>query len=321
MSKTAKISLIVATILVVAGAGIFVAAMSQCNWDFTKLSTVKYETNAYTAQGDFDNISIDTATADILFVPSEDDSCKVVCYEQEKVKHSVKVENNTLVIKVKDERKWYEHFGIYVDSPKLTVYLPDEEYDALVVDESTGKVQIPEEFAFESIDITASTGAVSNYANASGDIKITTSTGKITVKGVSADNIELSVSTGKVEIEDVTVDGDVKIDVSTGRILMTDVRCENVISTGSTGDMSLKNVIASEKMSIDRSTGDISLEGADAEDIIIETSTGKVRGTLLTEKEFITDTSTGDIDVPKDGDGGKCVITTSTGDIEISIVK
>ena len=37
------------------------------------------------------------------------------------------------------------------------------------------------------------------------------------------------------------------------------------------------------------------------------------------DKVFITDTSTGNISVPKTITGGKCEITTSTGDIRISI--
>ena len=44
-----------------------------------------------------------------------------------------------------------------------------------------------------------------------------------------------------------------------------------------------------------------------------------VGGTLLSDKVFITDTTTGDVDVPKTTTGGKCEITTTTGDIEIDI--
>ena len=50
-------------------------------------------------------------------------------------------------------------------------------------------------------------------------------------------------------------------------------------------------------------------------------TTGDVTGTLLTEKTFSTDTSTGDVSVPNPSSGGKCEIKTSTGDITISISK
>ena len=60
-------------------------------------------------------------------------------------------------------------------------------------------------------------------------------------------------------------------------------------------------------------------ENSDAAQISVKTSTGDVTGTLLSEKVFITETSTGTIRVPKTITGGKCEITTSTGNIKIDI--
>ena len=82
-------------------------------------------------------------------------------------------------------------------------------------------------------------------------------------------------------------------------------------------DISLKNVIATEKISIERSIGDVKFDDCDATEIWVETDTGDVTGNLLSEKIFITETSTGDVNVPKSTKGGKCEITTSTGDIYI----
>ena len=72
---------------------------------------------------------------------------------------------------------------------------------------------------------------------------------------------------------------------------------------------------------MERDTGDITFDKCDASDIYIKTSTGDVKGTLLTEKVFYTQTSTGNIDVPKTVNGGRCEITTSTGNIKINIQK
>ena len=102
---------------------------------------------------------------------------------------------------------------------------------------------------------------------------------------------------------------------------MTDIECKNVISSGNTGDISLKNVNAAEKISIERSTGDVRFDGCDAAEIFVKTDTGDVAGTLLSDKVFIVETDTGSVDVPKTVTGGQCEITTSTGDINISIKK
>ena len=109
--------------------------------------------------------------------------------------------------------------------------------------------------------------------------------------------------------------GDITVGVSTGKAYLTDIACKNVISSGSTGDIFLDNVIAANKFYIERSTGDVRFENSDATEIFVETGTGYVTGTLLTDKVFIIQTDTGSVDVPKTITGGRCEITTDTGDI------
>ena len=319
MSKKTIIWLCVATSLVLVGCVIFAGVMTMFKWDFTKLSTVKYETYDYEIDKDYKNISITTKTADILFVPSEDLKTYVVCYDQKNMKHSVTVQNSTLAIEIADTRKWYEYIGINLGAPKITVYIPQGEYGRLLVKSDTGDTEIPKELEFESIDILESTGDVKNYAS-SEDIKISTSTGNIYLENISANSLDLSVSTGKVTVTDVMCEGDIKISVSTGKTSLTDITCKNIISSGNTGNISLKNVIAAEKFSIKRSTGDVKFDACDAAEIFVETDTGDVEGSLLTDKIFIVQTDTGRVDVPKTTDGGRCEIATDTGDVSINIL-
>jgi len=319
MDKKMKIWLIVAASLVLVGAIIFGGVMTVLKWDFTKLSTYKYETNEHTLQEKFQNIQIVTDTADIVFLPTEKNNASVICYEQENVHHSVGVADGTLVIEVADSRKWYEYIGINFGAPKITVYLPQGQYASLSIKSSTGDVVIPKEFAFESMDISESTGDVTNYASTSLFTKIKTSTGSIRVENASVGMLDLSVSTGSVTVSNVTCAGDVKIQVSTGKANLTDIRCKNLISGGNTGDITLKNVIATEKFSIERSTGDVKFDGCDAAEIFVRTDTGDVTGSLLSEKHFFAETDTGRVDVPKCTTGGRCEIQTDTGNIKITI--
>ncbi len=321
MARKTKIWLIVATSLILVGCIIFSGVMTMFKWDFTKLSTVKYETNNHEIVENFNDISIKTDTADIKFVLSDDEKCRVVCYEEKSEKHLIAAKDNTLTINVVNEKKWYEHIGINFGAPKVTIYIPQSEYGKLSIKSSTGNIEIPKEFKFESIDISESTGNVKNYASATGDIKIKTSTGGICVENVSSSVMELCVSTGKIDAFNINCEGDFKIKVSTGKTNITDVKCKNVISSGSTGDILLNNVVATENFSIERSTGDVKFESCDAAELFIETDTGDVKGSLLSDKVFITETDTGRISVPKTTTGGKCEITTDTGDIKIEIGK
>lgn len=319
MSKHIKIWLVAAILLLVLGCILFIGTMSVLKWDFAALSTSKYETNTYEITESISAISIHTNTADIRFIASEDATCTVICYEQKNVTHTVTAQDGTLSIEVVDARKWYEHIGFHFKSPSITVYIPEGDYGALSITSDTGDVEIPKDFHFASIDISEDTGNVTNYASAAEAIKIKTSTGDICVKNVSAGSLDLTASTGDMTVSGVTCEGDVSVDVSTGKVYLTDITCKNVTSDGSTGNISLKNVIAEEKISIERSTGDVNFERSDAAEIFVETDTGEVEGSLCSEKVFVVNTDTGDIDVPNSITGGRCEITTDTGDIKITI--
>ena len=319
MKKTAKAWLIAAASLVIIGCILLAAAMAMAGRDRSKLSTVRYETNAYEITEAFSALSLTTDTADIIFAPSGDGKCLVECYEEEHAKHSVSVENSTLTVSINDQRSWDEYIGFTFDSPKITVYLPDTEYGALTIQESTGNVEIPEEFTFKSVGISASTGSVDLGASARDAVRIGTSTGDIHVENVSAGSLELSVSTGEVAVSGVKCSGDITVSVSTGKAHLSDASCESVISTGTTGDIALDNVIASGKLSITRSTGNVSFEGSDAAEITVRTDTGNITGSLLTDKVFIAASDTGSVEVPGTVTGGRCEIDTDTGNIKIEI--
>ena len=319
MNKKTKVWVITAVIFMVIGCIVFGGVMSAINWDFKKLSTEKYETNTYTVNNEFGSISVNTNTADILFVLSQNNECKVVCYEEKNMKHSVDVRDNTLVVKVLNTKKWYEHIGINFGTPKVTVYLPNDKYENLNIKGNTGRILIPKDFNFKNIDVSVSTGAVKNYANALKNIKIKASTGSVTAKNITADTLDISTSTGEIIAESIRCEGEAKFSISTGKVTLSDVKCKELTSSGSTGKIVLNNVVATEKFFIKRSTGDIEFKKCDAAELNIKTDTGDVKGSLLTEKVFVTETDTGKIDVPKTTYGGKCEISTDTGDIKIAI--
>ncbi len=320
MSRKTKIWLGAAGLLTLIGCIIFLGAMNMIKWDFSKLSTVKYETNSYEISEKFENISVMTDTSDIKFIPSESNEAKVVCHEEANAKHRVEVKNGTLTIELEDTRKWYDHIRILTfDSPKITVYLPAGEYGALAVKGSTGRANIAKDFVFESIDVTLATGEIKNYASATGAIKLKTSTGSILTQSISSSSLSVNTSTGVISAKNVTCTGDMTVKVSTGRLNAENVSAKSFSSTGSTGSASLKSVIASESFSVKRSTGSIKLDGCDAASLFIATDTGNITGTLLSEKNFTATSDTGDVDVPNTRTGGRCELTTDTGDIRISV--
>lgn len=317
MNKKTVAWMIVAICLIVIGCIIFGGVMMALQWDFSKLSTVRYETNEYEITDTFQNIKIVTNTADIELIPSE--TVSVVCAEQVNAKHTVSVVDGILQIEIFDRIKWYERIGLDFGTPKITVYIPQGQYILLTIKGSTGDVRIPEGYEFSSIDIHQSTGDVICRASVVNTVKIKTSTGCIRIENGKVGHLELSVTTGNIIASNVECSGDMKVNVSTGKTSLTNVSCKNLATAGNTGDIVLKNVVAVEKLTIERTTGDVKFEGCDAAEIDVKTDTGDVTGTLLSSKIFLCETNTGRVDVPKTTTGGKCEIATDTGDIRLKI--
>lgn len=278
----------------------------------------KYETNRYAVDESYISVSIAANAADILFAPSESGDTYVICNEPKDTKCHISVNDSILSIWFADTRNWYERIANIFHTPKITVYLPQGEYGSLAIMSDTGDINIPDNFSFESIDISESTGDVTVCASVLNTAKIKATTGDISVKGISAGVLDLSVSTGRIIVSDVICAGSVSASVTTGKTDLANISCKNLISSGSTGDITLHNVIAEEKFTIKRSTGDIKFNNSDASEIFAETDTGDITGNILSDKIFIAETDTGDIDVPKTTIGGKCELSTSTGDIRIT---
>ena len=319
MKRATKIWIAAATLSILIGGLIFVGAMHLNQWDFTKLSTGKFVTSTHRITESFNQIDIEADTAVIDLLPSQNGECTVICYERENEVHSAEVTDGVLTIRQNDTRKWYERIGINLDSPKITVYIPSGEYGKLSIETDTGSVSIPSDLSFAEIDVSADTGSVSCRASVNNALSIESDTGNIKVEGITAGSISLSVDTGMITATDVVCESDVLINVSTGRVKLERLSCRNLTSEGSTGDISLKGVIAEGKLTVTRSTGDVSFDGSDAGEIFVETGTGNVTGTLLTDKIFLAEADTGRVRVPSTATGGRCEITTDTGNIIIEI--
>ena len=314
-----KAFIIIAIVLLVLGCAVFFAAFASAGFDFRNLETSKLQTRTYPVAEDFRNIQIDENTADVIFAVSADGTCSVECRESEKNVHRVTVEDGTLKIVSEQTRGWRTWFSVSFENESVTVYLPKNTYETLAIESHTGDVEIPQDLRFNSVAITGSTGDVRCAASATDGIAIRLSTGDIILSGASAASIDCAVTTGDIRFESVSCAGDVQLKVSTGRTAIDGLTCRNLHSEGSTGKASFKNVVASGTLTVERDTGDVTFELSDADEIRVKTTTGDVTGSLRTGKTFVTKTSTGDVSVPESAAGGRCEISTSTGDIRIRI--
>ena len=283
--------------------GLFVGffGLILLDFDFTKLDRMNYEARVYEITEDFSEIHMDLDTADVRFALAEDGVCRVECMESEKLGYTVEAKDGVLTVVIKDSRKWYDYIALFNSSQPMTVYLPKTQYDRLSIDVSTGDVQISDGFTFGKLTLEGSTGDVSFGRVSVNSMDIRVSTGDIELTGVRATNMTLKVSTGEISLSDVRTEETLSVETSTGGVKLTDV--------------------IAYRMSVECTTGDVSLTDCNAFSIKITTTTGDIEGTLLQEKWFVTETTTGSVNVPASQgmQGGYCYLTTTTGDIDIRL--
>ena len=308
MKLITKIWLIVAATMVLSGFVVYCI--------FT--GNVPMVTNTHIIDGNFQAIIVNVDETDVVILPSTDGICRVVCYEEENLNHNVFVYDHALSVTLPDQGKWIESLVLFHKRPRIAVYLPPEEYAWLSINGKTGDVEIAEGFTFLLVNIERSTGDVKCIGSSSDIMQISTTTGDICVENVTTGDFRLSVSTGNINLRNISCT-EALVNATTGELLAQYINCQKLTSNGSTGDVTLENVIAEQSFSIKRSTGDVHLEGCDSGEIEIKTGTGHVTGSLLTGKDFLVHTNTGRVDVPQNVTGGKCEITTGTGNIKITI--
>lgn len=314
-----KGAVIVAAVLIATGIAMVAGAFAASGFDYLTLDFAEYETNTYVMGEDVTRIEFSSGEANLILRPAEDGVCSVVCHEPKSVRHSVYAKDGTLHINAEDRRSSLDLQLFSLKTPTVTVYLPSSAYEALTVEGGTGDVSVPDVFSFSEISVAISTGEITCGAPACDRISLRTGTGYICLSHVAAGSIDLTSSTGRIYVEAVNCAGALSIRTGTGKVELIDVVCKDLHTTGSTGKLMLQDTVASDSFYIERGTGSVRFIRCDAGQITVKTSTGKVTGTLLSGKVFTTKTSTGKVSVPDSTAGGSCTITTSTGNISLSI--
>ncbi len=317
MKRSTKIILITAVCLIVAGTAVCFAAPAFFDFEFDNLlahGTVK----VYEPGDGFDRIEVYTAESDILLMPSEDGICRVRCRESEKLFHTVSVSGGALVIEQKDTREWYDMIGFLSPETDITVYLPENVYESLILSSKSGKITVPDGFTFGSAGVSALSGDVRFEADTKGLLEAETSSGSLTVRGTEADKMNLGTVSGDLHVDSARA-SELIASALSGEIEISASGFGSLGVSITSGDISMSDTVVDGDLSAVSTSGDVKLFGCDAKSLLIKTVSGDASGTLLSEKVFITETSSGRVNVPETLSGGKCKIITTSGDIDFDI--
>ena len=302
MKKSKKILITVAVILIAVGMICGFCGIYSLGFNFNEISTSDFVTHTYTVEDDFTNIIIEDAESNINFYKSNDDKCRVLCDEREKVTHTVVNENNTLTVRVKDERNWFEriNIGFFAADMRVSVYLPKNKYDSLNVASMSGDIDVANEFTFDNAKVGSISGDVSVKADVKQELNISSTSGDVIINNISATEcINASSVSGEIDL--------------------SNVKGKEIFANTISGGVMLTDTVASQKLKANSTSGEIDLKRCDAKNIVLDTVSGEISGTLLSNKQFITETTSGTVNVPQSVSNEECRITTVSGDIYIEI--
>ena len=124
-------------------------------------------------------------------------------------------------------------------------------------------------------------------------------------------------SSGGVEIANSAC-GDQTLHSVSGSVTLQSVQTIAMELRTTSGDVQLWDVLCEGNAHVETVSGEIAFSRLDAANLDFVTSSGNVSGDLLSPKIFITETSSGIVEVPhSDQNAGTCNIRTVSGDIHI----
>ncbi len=330
MSKSGIVALIIGIALTFVGAAVVFFVLLGINFDFSKLnynltdgSSQSYVEKTYDITDSFDSIYIEDSRADITFVKSDSDKAYVESFENEDVKYDVKVTGKKLSIKRNPKNDLNLLLSFESADPYLTVYLPKNAYNELTIKAASSDITLSSEFAFASVDIDVASGDVFVESKVSESVVIDVASSEVSVSNCEAKKVKINTASGDITVNGLKNNNEVEVNTASGEIEMDDISTKKFNSSTASGEQSLKNVIAEDKMELHTGSGEIIMYDCDSKDIRINTASGDVYCELLSEKQFDTDTASGDFKISSDayGENGQCTIKTASGDVTIELSK
>lgn len=299
-----KLLVIISSFLIIGGSFLFLAGFAMNNFDIMVLSTDTKIERKVEIFKEVNNIKIDEDTNDIKIIKSLTDEYKVNYGESKKNKYNIYIDdNNNLIIK---REKTLNFINLITQENPLIIEVPESFNKDLVIDTSTGNVEINIDNKINNFDLTFSTADVRVHNITCNDIVLNGSTGDAYISYVKVlNNTEIKLSTGEVEIINLETTS-LKVDVNTN-------------------DIDLENITA-DTINLETSTGDIIFNNLEFKKMYIQTSTGDVEGSLnhtINNYNITSHCNTGENNLPSKLDGGIYTLNVqvSTGDIEIIFAK
>ena len=178
---------------------------------------VKYVTNTYEITDTYKNLLINAKDASVKIEPSNDDSTKLVFFENKKHPYEFYIEDDTLTIKLVKTR-WYNFLRIGIDRSEIRLCVPKSILETISVSSNTGRVDI-------------------SSITCNGAIDIQINTGKINLESVFCQVFNSKGNTGHISLNKLTATEHISIKRGTGKVSLNDCSAHEIFVKTNTGSV------------------------------------------------------------------------------------
>ncbi len=348
MSKIAKVFLIIAGALVLAGIVFCAISFSRIDWRWDRISEFvdrgryfNHENGDMSAWGaERKELSFDAAEVEKLVINTVIDDVKihtttaseqitVVYYNYENYTHEAKLIDNTLQITTRTPRgSWFNWFDWFnwgwdegEDLYKIEVWLPTDisETLAIEVDNSSGDIEIAD-LIFAKLVASSVSGEIDLEHCQIAEMKLTASSGNISAENVTGATLQAETVSGEIDLAECQIT-DNRLNTSSGNVELENLKGEKLYTSTVSGDIGLDNCSVAE-MDMESASGTIRLNDCTLVSLSANLVSGDFRALLYgssSEYQIKASSISGDIRCDRGADSSNQLISidTTSGDIDL----
>lgn len=262
-----KLSLLATFLLIIGIVGVLFT-FSNKNSEPQMLEEKTIDTN------EFQHIKIMSNNGNVNIVPTKENNASITLYGNDTSSAlTTNVEEDTLHIELKTNRKKLFSFDFFPNSLELTVYLPRETY--------------------EKIHATSSNGKITMQQLSATDIQLISQNGRISADQLQSDHMLLQTNNGKIEAAEMESQI-IEVNSDNGRINLDDIEAEIMAETNN-GKISLDATHVNHPINMHSDNGKIEMKTDNKPDNVIydlKTKNGNI--TVFGEKDWDTKVGSGD---------------------------
>ncbi|PSL34320.1 uncharacterized protein DUF1700 [Planomicrobium soli] len=236
------------------------------------------------SKSNFDQVDAEIDSGSLVILPSADNEIHVDVEDKHyKQKLSVDILDRTLVVALKNEKKWgFFNFNANMKSPVVTIQLPSKTYEQIKLYTDNGRI-VGRELQSTEVKAKSENGDIQFSRITANRLIAESDNGALELRTVQADVIAAKSDNGKIDLQDIQTK-DVELETDNGSITMTNVT-GNIQAETDNGRITLLSIDIERNIDLKTDNGSIVVETmSDPANVTIEADRDHGKANIFNEK-------------------------------------